>query len=88
MRETGKGERKEEWATRTVRGSKPRNGVPKIRGLSQTEPRGQGGASWGACAQIRDASKNTSTKLCKDTGLVTTVARPMTRTLGNTMSVY
>ena len=33
--------------------------MPKIRGLSQTEPRGQGDASWGACAQTRDASKNT-----------------------------
>ena len=43
----------------TVKGSKPHNGVPKIRGLSQTEPRGQGGALWGACAQTCDTSKNT-----------------------------
>ena len=39
---------------------KPCNGVPKIRGLSQTEPRGQGGASRGAYAQTCDASKNTT----------------------------
>ena len=53
-------EKQKEKAMRTVKGSKPRNGVPKIRGLSQTEPRGQGGASWGACAQTRDVPKNTS----------------------------
>ena len=47
---------------RTVKGSKPHNGVPKIRGLSQTEPQGQGGALWGACAQTHDTSKNTNNK--------------------------